>query len=120
VHVRTGGPRGADELFGPIDERVRRELDDVTGVREGRHPGRRSQLGDGEILGRVDAGRVADQDADADRAGRDVGLDLLEDPCELGFGGRPLPLLPGQSAEDGASATIERAACNHMHASRRP
>ena len=72
VHVRAGRTRGAHQLLGAVDERFRRELDDVPGVREGRDTSRRGQLRDCEILGRIDARRIADDDTDPDRARRDI------------------------------------------------
>ena len=90
-------------------------------MREGRDAGRRGQLRDREILGRIDARRVADDDADADRARRDVVRDLVEDPRQLRGRSRlaaiPRPTIPPKIAP---RAAVERAARDHVHASHGP
>ena len=120
VHVGAGRARRPDDLLGAVDQRLRSQLDDVTRVRERRHPGGRRQLRDGEVLGRIDAGCVADEHADTDGAGGEVGRDLVEDPRQLCRGRSPLPLGADQPAEDRRSTPVERPVRDHVHARRRP
>ena len=104
----------------PSITRVRSQLDDVTRVRERRHPGGRRQLRDGEVLGRIDAGCVADEHADPDGAGGEVGRDLVEDPRHLRRGRSLLPLGADQPAEDRRRTPVERSVRHHVHARGRP
>ncbi len=120
VHVRAGRARGPDEFFSAVDHRVRSQLDDVTRVRERRHPGGLRQFHDGEILARIDSGCVTDEHADPDGAGGEVGRDLVEDPRQLGGRRSPLPLGAGQPAEDRRSTPVERQVGDHVHARGRP
>ena len=112
--------RRPDDFFRAVDQRLRSQLDDVARVRERRHPGGRRQLRDGEILGRIDAGCVADQHADTDGAGGEVGRDLVDDPRHLRRGRSLLPIGADQPGEDRGSAPVERSVRDHVHARRRP
>ena len=49
-----------------------------------------AKRGDSQVLGRIDAGCVADEHADTDGAGGQVGLDLVEDPRHLRRRSRPV------------------------------
>jgi hypothetical protein len=89
-------------------------------VRERRHPGGGRQFRDGEILGRIDPGRVADEHSDTDGAGGEVGRDPVEDPRQLCRGRSLLPCGAGQPAENGRSTPVERPIRDHVHARRRP
>ena len=120
VHVRAGRARSPDKFLGAVDQRRGRQLDDVTRMREGRSPGGGRQLRHGEVLGRIDTRGVADEDADADRAGGEVSRELLEDPGHFRFGRGPLPCGPDQTAEERGGAPVERPVSDHVHARRRP
>ena len=108
--------RGPDDFFRAVDQRLRSQLDDVTRMRERRHPGGGRQFRDGEILGRIDPGCVADEHADTDGAGGEVGRDLVEDPRQLCRGRGLLPFGAGQPAEDRRRTPIERRVRDHVHA----
>ena len=120
VHVRAGRARGPDDFFRAVDQRLRSQLDDVTRVRERRYSCGGRQFRDGEILGRIDAGCVADEQSDADGAGGEVGQDLVEDPRHLCRGRGLLPFGAGQPAEDRRGTPVEGTVRDDVHARGRP
>jgi hypothetical protein len=120
VHVRTGRACGPDDLLRAVDPRLRSQLDDVTRVRERRHPGDSRQLRDGEELGWIDPRCVADEHANPDGTRGEVGRDLVEDPRHLCGGRSLLPISAGQPTEDRRRAPVERSVRHHVHARGRP
>ncbi len=73
-----------------------------------------------EILGWINAGCVADQHANTDGAGGEVGRDLVDDPRHLRRGRSLLPIGADQPGEDRGRAPVERPVGDHVHARRRP
>ena len=73
VHLRAGLASRADDLEGAVDERVRRKLNEVAGMGEGRDAGLGGKGSDLEIFLGVCSRGIADQQPDADRAVGEIG-----------------------------------------------
>ena len=91
VHLRARLGGSADDLLGAVDERLRRQLDQVARVREGRDASLRCQRGHPQVLIGVRARRVADHDADTERAIGQVGGEASQDGADLVGRGGSLP-----------------------------
>ena len=100
VHVRAGLACHPDDFLGAVDDRVGDHLDQVPGVREGRHARLHGQLGDPHVFRRVDGRRVAEQQADAERPVGQVAGQAGEESGELRGRGRALPGGVPEAAQD--------------------
>ena len=108
VHMRAGLPGRPDDLFRAVDQGIRRQLGQVPGVREGRHPGGRGQPGDLEVLVGADARRVAEQDADTQGPVGQVGGQAGQHRAQLPGRGRALPGRVADAGQERGQASRQR------------
>ena len=84
----------------------------------GTRPG--SQARDREILLRIDARRVSEQQADPDGTVSEVRREEIEDPGDLLGGRGALPSGISEHGKDAFGAAVQGVASKHVHADRRP
>jgi hypothetical protein len=99
--------RGPDELFRAVDQRRGASSTMVTRVRERSVAPAAAAKSATASYSASTPGGVADEHADPDRAGGEVGRDLVEDPRHLCRGRSLLPSCR-QPAKIGGSAPVER------------